>query len=196
MKKHLLTFVFILVCISCTTAQLTLQKVGNKTKKVIPIGTLIEVKLPTKTSRPDCECFQSYTGELKKSSDNAVELVLTQQDRITVDENNVDINERKFFHYSKDSVITQIPLTKPLTITYFSKSNLAYRDLGGVLTLLAVASNLFIAPHFEPSISKPLRNIGYGAMALGISTALLKTKKVYHLQQPKSGKKTLWKLNN
>ena len=196
MKKHLLTSVFILIFTGYAMAQLTLQKVGSKKIKVIPIGTLIEVKLPTKTSRADCDCYKAYQGHLKKVGDKTVSMILNYEITETVDENNVGIKEVKQFKQPKDSMVMQIPLTKTLAISRFSQSNVSYQNLGGVIFVLSAISNLFIAPHLDNPFGRSLRNIGYGGMALGLSTAFLKTKKVYNFEQPKNGNKTLWKLSN
>ena len=196
MKKHLLTSVFILIFTGYAMAQLTLQKVGSKKIKVIPIGTLIEVKLPTKTSRADCDCYHSYRGYLKKVEADGVSMIIMNEYHVTVDDNNVGISEFKEFKQPKDSLVMRVPLTKPLAVSRFSEGTKSLQNLGGVLILVSALSNLFIAPHFKPELGKPLRNYGYGAMALGITTFFIKNPKVYHLQQPKNGNKPLWKLTN
>ena len=196
MKKHLFTSVFILIFTGYAMAQLTLQKVGSKKTKVIPIGTLIEVKLPTKTSRPDCDCYHSYRGYLKKVETDGVSMIIMEENHVTVDENNVGISELREFKHPKDSMVMRVPLTKTLAISRFSEGTKSLQNLGGVVILLSIASNLFIAPHLKPELGTPLRNYGYGAMALGITTFFIKNPKVYHLQQPKNGNKPLWKLNN
>ena len=196
MKKHVLTSAFILIYMGYAMAQLTLQKVGSKKTKVIPIGTLIEVKLPTKTSRTDCDCYHSYRGYLKKVEADGVSMIIMNEYHVTVDENNVGISEFKEFKHPKDSMVMRVPLTKTLAISRFSEGTKSLQNLGGVVLFLAAASNLFIAPHLKPELGTPLRNYGYGAMALSITTFFIKNPKIYHLQQPKSGNKTLWKLNN
>ena len=196
MKKHLLTSIFVLIFTGYAMAQLTLQKVGSKKTKVIPIGTLIEVKLPTKTSRTDCDCYHSYRGYLKKVEADGVSMIIMEENHVTVDENNVGISELREFKHPKDSMVMRVPLTKTLAISRFSQNNVDFQNAGAFLFMLSAISNLFIAPHFNAEFSQPLRNFGYGGMALGLSTALLKNKKVYNFEQPKNSKKTLWKLSN
>jgi hypothetical protein len=195
MKKHVLTLVFTATFIGFATAQLTLQKVGSNRQKVLSIGSLIEIKLPTKTSRPDCDCSHDYKGYLKKSDSNNVTLALTEETRITMNENNLGIYEKKTFKLDKDSTLTQIPLSKALAINRYSESAIASKKMGGILLFFAILSNLFLAPQLESS-EKGFRNGGYVVMGLSMATFLIPNKRTYYFEQPQKKKKTMWKLGN
>jgi hypothetical protein len=50
MIKHVLTYAFIFIFTYFASAQLTLQEVGGKKKRVIPFGAMIDLTFPIKTS--------------------------------------------------------------------------------------------------------------------------------------------------
>lgn len=196
MKKHVLTVLFLVIFTGFATAQLTLRQVENGHKKTLPIGALIEIKLPTKTSRPDCNCYEAYKGYFKKVEKDNIYLVLTNYTRETVDDNKAGLTEITTFQQPEDSSITRIPTAKILAINRYSESNAAFKNMGGILVTLATLSNLFLAPQLDADSGKKLRNGGYVVIGVGILTALLPTKKTFYFEQPKNKKKMLWQLSN
>jgi hypothetical protein len=198
MKKHALTGLFIFFFSSFATAQLTLKKMESSRKTSLPIDGLIEIKLPTQSSRPDCNCFQSYTGYLKSVEDSVVNLVLIETNRETVDDSKSAIREKNILKQPKDAMLTRVPLSKVLAINRYSETNQNWQKLGGVVATLSVLNNLLLAPYVGGDFGTSMRNIGYGGMAFGLLTALLPTKKTFYFEQPRKNKnkKTLWKLGN
>ncbi len=198
MKKYILTCFLVVIFTHFATAQLTLRKLESSRKVSLPINSLIEIKFPTQTSRPDCDCFQSYKGYLKSVEADAVILVLTETNRQTGDNNKAAIQEKKIFTQPKDSALTRVPLSKVLAINRYSEMNQGLQNLGITVVTLSVLNNLFLVPYVAPNLRTSIRNVGYGGMAFGLLAALLPTKKIYFFEQPKKNrnKKTLWKLGN
>lgn len=198
MKKYLSTILIIFLFSCFAMAQLTLKKMDCNCKITLPIDALIEIKLPTETSRPDCTCFEAYRGYLKKVETGAVVLMLTEKNRETVDNNGAAISEKQTFQPVNDATTMRIATDKLLTINKLSEMNYDWQKFGGVVLTLSILSNLFLAPYAAPNLETPIRNIGYGSMALGLATFLLPTKKTFYFEQPKKNKnkKTLWKLEN
>jgi hypothetical protein len=198
MKKYLSICILLLVFASFAMAQLTLKKLESSQKVSLSIGSLIEIKLPTYTSRPECNCFVAYKGYLKQIDGDSATVVLTEMSRETVDDNKAAIQEKRLFQPANEATISRIPLSKVLAVNKYSESNIGLRNVGAVIFTISAMSNLFLSPAIGGTFSKTLRNFGYGGMALGISTLLLPTKKTYYFEQPNKmkKKKTLWKLGN
>jgi hypothetical protein len=198
MKKYILTCLLFALFIAVATAQLTLKKMESSRKVSLPVDALIEIKLPTKSSRLDCNCFQSYKGYLKAVEADAVILVLTETNRETVEDNKAGIKEKSIFTQPKDSMQTRVPLSKVLAINRYSETNQNWQRMGGVVATLSVLNNLLLAPAIGGDFGTKMRNIGYGGMAFGLLTAFLPTKKIYYFEQQKKNKnkKSLWKLGN
>ena len=196
MTKYFLTSLLLLLFTQLATAQLRLEKVGSHATKSIPIGTTIDLQFPTKTSKPDCECFQRYGGILRSVSKEGVELEMTYQQRVWVDDSKVGFNESKQIKQPADPLKTQMSLTKIQSITVHKPDAANIQNAAALFIALAIINNLFIAPHVENPLGKTLRNAGYITMAAGIAVAFIPTKKTYHFEQPKDGGKTLWKLKN
>jgi hypothetical protein len=198
MKKHALIALFIFLFSNLATAQLTLKKMESNRKISLPIDALIEIKLPTKTSRPDCDCFQSYKGYLKSVEDSIVNLVLIETNRETADDSKSDIREKHIITQPKTPIMTRVPLSKVLAINRYSETTANLQQVGGIFLILSILSNLFLAPQISGEGGNIVKNVGYGTMAFGAATFLLPTKKTFYFEQPKKdkNKKTLWKLGN
>jgi hypothetical protein len=194
MKKHLLSCAFIGLSMSMAMAQLTLQKLGKNHKISVPIGSLIEIKLPTETSRLDCNCFKSFEGYLQYANKDSAVVNVTKEAREYIDANKASIREVNIYSNINESTLVSVPLSKALSISRLSKEN-TIQQAGILFSALAIFSNLFIAPNLIGSDGNAVRNGGYAVMGLGVAMALLPTRRVFYLQQPKKGKKkTLWKL--
>jgi hypothetical protein len=196
MKKYILTCFLTLSFIGFATAQLTIQKMESSRKITFPAGSLIEIKLPTKTSRTDCNCFESYKGYLQLVEKDAVEIILTEEKRESVDDNKAAFQEFKTYEGGKTPTLARVPLTNVLAINRYSENVEGLQKLGGVFLFLSIINNLFIAPHTSGDFGTVLRNIGYGGIAFGLTTFVIPTKRTYYIEQPKKQKKTLWKLRN
>ena len=100
-------------------AQLTLQKVNGSRTKVIPLGSELTIKFPTKTARKDCDCFQSYTGILKYATKDSVTMELS--------------SERRYFAQDTDFFKTIYTMKKLFTISlFFFVSFFAKAQIGNV----------------------------------------------------------------
>jgi hypothetical protein len=196
MKKYSLTCFLTLLYLGFATAQLTIQKMESSRKITFPAGSLIEIKLPTKTSRTDCNCFESYKGYLQLVEKDAVEIILTEEKRESVDDNKAAFQEVKTYESGKTPTLARVPLTNVLAINRFSENVEGLQKMGGFLLFLSVINNLFIAPHTSGDFGTVLRNIGYSGIAFGLTTFVIPTKRSYYIKQPKKQKKTLWKLRN
>jgi hypothetical protein len=194
MKKHVLACAFIVLSTSVVMAQLTLQKLGKNRKITVPIGALVEIKLPTETSRLDCNCFKSFKGYLEYADKDSATLRVMEETREYYDASKTPIREFNIYSNINESTTVSVPLSKALAINRFSNGN-GVRQAGILFATLAVLTNLFVVPYISGSDGIAVRNGGYAVMGVGVAMALLPTKKAFYLQQPKKGKKkTLWKL--
>jgi hypothetical protein len=194
MKKYLLSCAFIGLSMSIAMAQLTLQKLGKNRKMTVPIGSLIEIKLPTETSRVDCNCFKSFEGKLQYANKDSAVVKVTKETREYFDANKSAIREVNIYSNIDETTEVSIPLSKALAINRLSRGG-GVQQAGILFTTLAVLSNLFLVPSISSFDGNAVRNGGYAVMGLGVAMALLPTHRVFYLQQPKKGKKkTLWKL--
>jgi hypothetical protein len=193
MKKHVLACAFIVLSMSVGMAQLTLQKLGKNRKITVPIGALVEIKLPTETSRLDCNCFKSFKGYLEYADKDSATLRVMEETREYYDASKTPIREFNIYSNINESTVVSVPLSKALAINRFSSGN-GVRQAGILFATLAVLTNIFVLP-LSGFDSDALRNSGYVVIGLGVGMALLPTQKAFYLQQPKKGKKkTLWKM--
>ncbi len=194
MTKHVLTYAFLCFFTHFASAQLTLQQVDGTKKHVISGGTSIDMTFPIKTSGLPEKAAQIYKGRLKNADNRSIGVVMTYENRYYVDENGVTIQEYRNINPPDTPIIVQIPLTKMQSIVQRYPKNLKLSNAGGYLMLAAILSNIFIAPHLKEPHAKTVRNAGFVTMSIGLSCALIPTKKTYYLEQPKNGNKKLWKI--
>ena len=196
MAKHAFTALFLFIFTGFTTAQLTLQQVNGTKKRVIPVGTSIDLTFPNKTSGQPHLAFHKYGGKLKNVTSNSIDLVLTYENAHFMNENGVKIQQYRYTKQPDTPMITQMPLNKLQSITVLKDKNRKISDASFFVFSLAVLSNIFIAPHLKAPYNKTVRNAGYVVMGVGLSVAFIPTRRTYYLEQPKDGSKTLWKLVN
>jgi hypothetical protein len=194
MKKHVLTYAFFLFFTHFASAQLTLQQVDGKAKHVIPAGTSIDMTFPMKTSGAPEKAFHIYYGRLKKVDNTGVGIVMTYENRYYVNENGITIQERRNISPPDTPLIVQIPLTKMQSIVQYRPNGLKRSNVAAYITLAAIVSNIFVAPHLKEPQSKMVRNAGFIVMGVGLTVGLLPYRKTYYLEQPKGGNKKLWKI--
>jgi hypothetical protein len=194
MTKHVLTYVFLFFFTHFVSAQLTLQQVDGTAKHVIPFGTSISMTFPIKTSWLPEKAYQIYNGLLKNVDKTGIGVVMTYQSRYYTNENGVTIQEYRDIHPPDTPVIVQIPFTKMQSIVQLYPKNRKISNVGFYVFALAVVSNIFIAPHLKEPYNKTVRNTGFIVMGIGLTTALIPTKKRFYLEQPKDGNKKLWKI--
>ena len=178
-------------------AQLTLQKVNSSRMKVIPLGSELTIKFPTKTARKDCDCFQSYTGTLKYATKDSVTMELKSEERYFAQDTNFFKTIQTYYSQSdKENTYQSAAVTIPLKVALsLEKSHLGMRDVnnaGGVLIVLAIINQLIVSPLYDAESRKTSDKISYGTFGLGLILALLPNHKTYHIQQPKEGGKSLW----
>jgi hypothetical protein len=196
MKKHAITYFFLLIFSFSIHAQLTLQRVNGSKKHKIPVGTSIQMTFPNKISESPETAFHKYQGKLKTVTDLGINVVLTYENHDFVNENGVKIQEVKFINPPDTPLITQIPFKKMLSITEFYPKNRKLSNASFYVFALAVLSNIFVAPHLKAPYNQTVRNAGYVTMAVGLSAAFVPTRRTYYVEQPKNGNKKLWKLVN
>jgi hypothetical protein len=196
MKKYALTCLILCLLSSLAVAQLTLKKTENNRTIDLPLGSLIEVKFPTETRRPDCNCFETYKGYLRSVQTDSIGLVIIEKNRETIDDNKAAISDKFTFRHTQKAILSRIRTSNALVIHDYSLRNQDLKKVGGTFILLSIVSNLFFAPAVGGNFEKTLRNMGYGGMVFGAATFLLPTKRSFYLSQPKNKKKTLWKLDN
>lgn len=196
MAKHVFTALFLFIFTGFTMAQLTLEQVDGTKKHVIPVGSVIDLTFPTKTSGASKDAFCIYSGQLKNVSKTSIDVVLTYENRYFVNENGVKIQNRKAIQPPDSPMITQMPLVQLDCITQQLPKNRVISNAGLTVFALAVLSNIFVAPHLKTPNNTIVRNVGYLVMGGGLAIAFVPTRKKYYLQQPVSGSKTLWKIAN
>lgn len=194
MAKHAFTCLFFFIFMNFTMAQLTLQQVDGTKKHTIHLGNVIEMAFPIKTAESPKDAFHIYSGQLKNVSKTSIDMVLIHENSYFVNQYGVKIQVRKSIQPLDSPTITQMPLLQLQSITERYPKNVKVSNAGAFLTLLAVCSNLFIAPHLKAPDNKIVRNIGYVAMGVGLSGAFIKHRKTYNLEQPVNGHKRLWKI--
>jgi hypothetical protein len=194
MKKYALAALFFFFSSFFLNAQLTLQQVGGDKKHVIPINTIIYLTFPTKTFGEPEAAFNRYSGRLKNANKISISVVLTNEYRYFIDTNDVKTQLTRAIHPPDSPMITQIPLTHLQSITREYPKRFHASNAGTVFILLAIANNIFIAPHLKSPNDKISRSAGFIAMGLGLSVALIPHEKKYYLEQPKNRNKTLWQL--
>jgi hypothetical protein len=195
MTKHVLTFAFLLFFAHFAAAQLTLQQVDGTKKHVIPAGASIDLTFPIKTSGLPEKAVQIYYGRLKKVDNTGVGIVITYENRFYTNENGITIHETRDIHPPDTPIVVQIPLTKMQSIVqYPSKKRTNISNLSAYVFFLAIASNLFVAPHLKEPQRKMVSNAGFIVMGVGLTVGLLPTTKKYYLEQPKGGNKKLWRI--
>jgi hypothetical protein len=196
MKKLLLVFCFSCVSLNLLTAQLTLQKVNRSKTKTIPNGTEIMLKFPTKTSKPDCDCYFEYTGKLVSASNDSLTLIIYSDERLFVDEYGIS---RTIYQQSKyptgKEVESTIKIKNVMSLKYISDNKEAVNALGGVLLILATINQFVISPFYNAEVRKTSDKITLGTFGIGLTLALLPKTKTYHFKQPKNGNKTLWQIS-
>ena len=178
-------------------AQLTLQKVNSSRMKVIPLGSELTIKFPTKTARKDCDCFQSYTGILKYATKDSVTMELASEERYFAQDTNFFKTIQTYYSQSdKKNTYQSVAVTIPLKVALsLERSHLGMGDAnnaGYVLMLLAVVNQFLVSPLYDADVRKTSDKISYGTFGLGLILALLPNHKTYHIQQPKEGGKSLW----
>jgi hypothetical protein len=195
MKKHAITAVLIAFSISSGMAQLMLSKLENRRiVKNIAIGSTIEIKLPTETSRLECNCFKAYKGSLVYADKDSAVVSVFEEIREYVDVHNASVREFNIYSNTQGSKLKSVPLAKVLSISRYRHNYQNTQNMGILLTSLAVLSNLFIVPNIKDRV---VRNGGYVAIGAGLALIFLPKRKTYYLEQPKkSKKKTLWRLRD
>ena len=178
-------------------AQLTLQKVNSSRMKVIPLGSELTIKFPTKTARKDCDCFQSYTGILKYATKDSVTMELTSEERYFAQDTDFFKTIRTDYAISNEKNTYRNPtVTIPLKVALSVEKSYLHtqetNNAGGVLIVLAIINQLFVSPLYDAESRKTSDKISYGTFGLGLILALLPNHKTYHIQQPKEGGKSLW----
>jgi hypothetical protein len=145
MKKYLSTCIFLLLLTNYAMAQLTLRKLESSRKVYFPVGSLIEIKLPTYTSRPECNCFAAYKGYLQQIDKDSATLILTETSLQTVDDNKAAIQEKRLFQPANQATVSRISLSKVLAINEYSERNIGLRNVGAVFFTLSAMSNLILS---------------------------------------------------
>jgi hypothetical protein len=195
MTKHILTYAFFLIFTQLASAQLTLQEVDGKKKHVIPINSTIDLTFPTKTFGQQPElAFNRYLGYLKTVSKTSIGVVIVYEYRKFIDENGINTQLTRAIKPPDTPMIIQIPLKQLQSITHHYPKNVNVSNVGTSFILLAIVSNIFIAPHLKSPNDKVFRNAGFIAMGVGLSIAIIPNEKKYYLEQPKGKKKRLWQL--
>jgi hypothetical protein len=195
MTKQILTYAFFLIFTHLASAQLMLQEVGGKKKHIIPINTPIDLTFPMKTSGQQPEsAFNRYSGYLKNVSKTNIGVVIVYEYRKFIDENGVNTQLTRAIKPPDTPIIIQIPLTQLQSITRHYPKNVNISNIGTSFFLLAIANNIFIAPHLKSPKDKVYRSVGFIAMGVGLSIAIIPNEKKYYLEQPKGKKKRLWQL--
>jgi hypothetical protein len=198
MKKYAITAIVIAFSISSAVAQLILSKLeSSRIVKNIAIGSTIEIKLSTETSRLDCNCFKAYKGSLLYADRDSAVVSVFEEIRQYIDIHNASIKELNIYSNIQDARIKSVNLAKVLSISRYRYNYQNTQNMGVLLTSLAVLSNLFIVPNIKKPNDRVVRNGGYAVIVTGIALVFLPKRKTYYFEQPKkSKKKTLWKLGS
>ncbi|MBL7815439.1 MAG: hypothetical protein JNL70_10520 [Saprospiraceae bacterium] len=197
MMKYTLFFVLMLTQCPVLPAQLVLQHLEGKKTIKIPIGSVITLNLPTKTTDEKCDCYHKYTGNLKSVETGRLSLVLKKEDNVTEDETGVYKRIETEYRYRKSELETTVLTNHVFSISREMSFRKSLDETGVILMFVSVIQSLAVTPFLKENARKTSGIIALGTFSTGLTLALIPNEKTYYLKQVKNkSKKTLWRIKS
>lgn len=159
--------------------QITIEKIDGSRTVTFPIGADISIKIPTETAKTDCDCFQTYRGELKNYEGDTITLLVNKKERRFFTEDSVAVQTVTNFRFTKSKTYTTIPNNSVIQITRHYKSRRKLDKIGGVLMLLAGAEAILVGPLLRKDVRRINDLAVLGAVGAGFVLVRLPNKKTY-----------------
>jgi hypothetical protein len=195
MKKTGLTFLLVSLSLSIISAQLTLEKLNSGKKVIIPNGSTVGIRFPTKSAKPACDCYLQFNGRLVNVTNDSLAMVINEDMKIYGVDSNLTKYINQQYKYDKDTETPSILRSNYAILVIHNKPAMeSMNNIGGVLMVLAALNQLILSPFYSPEMRKSSDYVSIASFGVGLTFALLPNKKKYYINQPKEGGKTLWKI--